>query len=58
MTARTSADIAIVGGGVVGMVAALFLADAGFDVMLVDPVTQLPVRDTPYDLRTFALTPA
>jgi len=58
MTTRTTSDIAIVGGGVVGMVAALFLADAGFDVMLVDPVTQLPVRDTPYDLRTFALTPA
>lgn len=51
-------DIAVVGGGVVGMVSALLLADAGFDVMLVDPVTQLPARDDPYDLRTFALTPA
>lgn len=51
-------EIAIVGGGLVGMVAALLLADAGFEVVLVDPVTQLPVRDEPFDLRTFALTPA
>lgn len=58
MNGHGSSEIAVVGGGVVGMVAALLLADAGFDVVLVDPVTQLPARDDPYDLRTFALTPA
>ncbi|MGE3389016.1 MAG: FAD-dependent monooxygenase [Gammaproteobacteria bacterium] len=59
MSARAPrGEIAVVGGGVVGMVSALLLADAGFDVSLVDPVTQLPARDAPWDLRTFALTPA
>lgn len=51
-------DVAIVGGGLVGMVAAAALADLGCDVVVIDPVTQLPVHDEPYDLRTFALTPA
>ena len=58
MSTRTArAEVAIVGGGVVGMVAALLLADAGLEVVLIDPVTQLPARDEPFDLRTYALTP-
>ena len=46
------------GSGLVGMVSALLLAAAGLEVVLIDPVTQLPVRDEPFDLRTYALTPA
>ncbi len=51
-------EIAIVGGGLVGMTTALLLAQAGFNVVIIDPVTPLLVRDDPYDLRTYALTPA
>ncbi|MSR15986.1 MAG: 2-octaprenyl-3-methyl-6-methoxy-1,4-benzoquinol hydroxylase [Gammaproteobacteria bacterium] len=52
----TSTEIAVVGGGLVGLTAALLLSDAGFSVVIIDPVTALPVRDDPYDLRTYALT--
>lgn len=51
-------DVAVVGGGLVGMVAAAALADLACEVVVIDPVTQLPVHDAPFDLRTFALTPA
>lgn len=51
-------DIVVVGGGLVGLTAASLLADAGFTLTLIDPVTPLPVRDGPYDLRSYALTPA
>ena len=51
-------DIVVVGGGLVGLTAASLLADAGFTLTLIDPVTPLPVRDEPYDLRSYALTPA
>ncbi len=50
------ADVAIVGGGPVGLAAACLLADAGLSVTLLDHVTALTVRDEPYDLRTYALT--
>jgi 2-polyprenylphenol 6-hydroxylase len=51
-------EVAIVGGGLVGMIAALLLADLGLEVVLIDPLTQLPAREEPFDLRTYALTPA
>jgi 2-polyprenylphenol 6-hydroxylase len=51
-------EIAVVGGGLVGQTTALLLAQAGITVVVIDPVTPLPVRDDPYDLRTYALTPA
>ncbi len=51
-------DVAVVGSGVVGMVTAVLLAKAGVEVLLIDPVTPVPVRDEPYDLRSLALTPA
>jgi 2-polyprenylphenol 6-hydroxylase len=51
-------EVAVVGGGVVGMVTALLLATAGREVTLVDSLTHLPARDEPWDLRSFALTPA
>ncbi len=50
--------VAIVGSGVVGMVTALLLADAGVSVVLIDSVTQSQTRNEPFDLRTYALTPA
>lgn len=53
-----STEIAIAGGGLVGLTAALLLAQAGYTVVIIDPVTPLLVRDEPYDLRTYALTPA
>ncbi len=59
MSSRVAqAEVAIVGGGLVGMVCALLLADAGLEVMLIDPLTQPATRDEPFDLRTYALTPA
>jgi ubiquinone biosynthesis UbiH/UbiF/VisC/COQ6 family hydroxylase len=54
----TATEIAVVGGGVVGMVTALLLATAGREVTLVDSLTHLPALDEPWDLRSFALTPA
>ncbi|MEN9727923.1 MAG: hypothetical protein RL434_2289 [Pseudomonadota bacterium] len=53
----TTTEVAVVGGGVVGMVTALLLATAGREVTLVDSLTHLPARDEPWDLRSFALTP-
>lgn len=57
MSAATT-EVAVVGGGVVGMITALLLARAGREVTLVDSITHLPARDEPWDLRSFALTPA
>ena len=53
-----TAEVVVVGGGLVGLTAALLLAEGGIPVTVLDPVTLLPARDSPYDLRTFALTPA
>ncbi|MBI4695203.1 MAG: FAD-dependent monooxygenase [Gammaproteobacteria bacterium] len=51
-------DIAIAGAGVVGATVACLLADAGFEVVVVDPTTLPEVEDDAYDLRVFSLTPA
>lgn len=51
-------DIAIAGSGVVGATAACLLADAGFEVAVIDPATLPEIEDDAYDLRVFSLTPA
>ena len=51
-------DIAIAGAGVVGATAACLLADAGFEVTVIDPSSLPEVEDDGYDLRVFSLTPA
>lgn len=52
-------DIAVVGGGPVGVVAALALRDAGFKVVLVERGAAPPAFDAArYDLRVYAIAPA
>lgn len=49
-------DIAIVGGGLVGLTTALALANNGFKIAVVDPNQREPVLPDDYDPRNFALT--
>jgi len=52
-------DFCINGGGMVGASAALGLADAGFDVALIEPnPPALMTADQPFELRVSALAPA
>ena len=52
-------DIAVVGGGPVGVVAALTLREAGFQVLLVERGAAPAAFDaTRYDLRVYAIAPA
>lgn len=54
---RGQADVAIVGGGVVGLTAALALAQAGLDVALVEAARPSPWQAQRPDLRVYALAP-
>ena len=58
MSARVDADIAVVGGGMVGAAAALALVQAGFSVLLLEagPAPQPPAAEL--DLRVVALAPS
>lgn len=59
MSLPATCDIAVVGGGSVGVVAALALRDAGFDVVLVERGAAPPAFDPArYDLRVYAIAPA
>ncbi len=51
-------DIAVVGGGLVGASAALGLADAGFDVRLLERGAAPPVPGGDYDPRIYAIAPS
>ncbi|MGR8946422.1 MAG: FAD-dependent monooxygenase [Gammaproteobacteria bacterium] len=58
MNNREHDDIAIVGGGIVGMTAALAMADYGYQTMLVEPrpiAVEIPPR---FDPRSYAITEA
>ena len=57
MTRRLDADIAVVGGGVVGACAALILARAGQRVALVEAHVPAAWREDAPDLRVYALAP-
>lgn len=50
-------DIAVIGGGVVGAAAALGLAQAGFEVRLVDPQRDAPPPGAEVDPRVYAISP-
>jgi 2-octaprenylphenol hydroxylase len=59
MSAVTRCDIAVVGGGPVGVVAALALRDAGFEVVLVERGAPPPAFDASrHDPRVYAIAPA
>jgi 2-octaprenylphenol hydroxylase len=51
-------DIAIVGAGVVGLCVCALLENQGYRIALIDPLLQPPALPDPYDLRTYAITPA
>jgi 2-octaprenylphenol hydroxylase len=51
-------DIAVVGGGIVGLTVCALLENQGYRIALIDPVLQPPPLPDPYDIRTYALTPA
>mgnify|MGYP003295931840 CR=1 FL=1 len=57
MRRRGHPDIVIVGGGVVGLSAALALAQAGLDVALVEAAQPSPWQAQCPDLRVYALAP-
>jgi 2-octaprenylphenol hydroxylase len=54
----TKYDIAIVGAGIVGLSAALSLANAGFQIVVFDQLTPDLEPHDDYDLRTVALNPS
>lgn len=59
MSARRDCDIAVVGAGPVGVVAALALRAAGFEVLLVERGLPPPAFDAAhYDSRVYAIAPA
>lgn len=59
MSRVTACEIAVVGGGPVGAVAALALRDAGFDVLLIERGAAPPPFDADrYDSRVYAIAPA
>lgn len=59
MSAVTRCDIAVVGGGPVGVVAALALRDAGFSVLMIERGEAPPAFDAArYDRRVYAIAPA
>ncbi|WP_293371722.1 FAD-dependent monooxygenase [Nevskia sp.] len=59
MSAVSHCDIAVVGGGPVGVVAALALRDAGFSVVMIERGKAPPAFDAAhYDSRVYAIAPA
>ena len=57
--ARTDVDLAVVGGGITGMLCAALAARAGFSVAIVElSAAPPPAPGAEYDLRTYALTRA
>jgi 2-polyprenylphenol 6-hydroxylase len=56
--ANPDCDVAVVGGGVVGLTAALLFADAGYRVCIIEPQRDDAPPNGPIGLRTYALTPA
>lgn len=58
MRGRQIYDIAVVGAGVVGLSVSVQLENLGYQIALIDPVTQPPQLPEHYDLRTYAITPA
>lgn len=55
MTGKTTADIAISGGGLVGATLALALAQGGLEVAVADPLTRAQMEDERFDGRVAAL---
>ena len=54
-----SADVVVIGGGMVGAAAACQLADAGLDVLVIEAVLPQPFApDQPLDRRVSAISPA
>ncbi len=58
MSNSNTYDIAVVGAGIVGLTVCALLEKQGYRIALIDPVLQPPPLPDPYDLRTYALTPA
>jgi len=54
----SATDIAVVGAGLVGLSACALLENQGYRVALIDPSAGQTALPDPYDLRTYALTPA
>ena len=58
MTEATTYDCACVGAGIVGMTAALALAELGYRVAIVDPNHEIVELPPPFDPRSYAITEA
>lgn len=58
MTGTETVDIAVVGAGVVGLCVCALLEKLGYRIALIDRDPRPPPLPEPYDLRTYALTPA
>ncbi len=58
LSAVPDCDVAIVGGGVAGLTAAILFADAGYGVCIIDAQQSRSAPTGPIGLRTYALTPA
>ncbi len=54
-SALNSYDVAISGGGIVGLTLAIGLAQGGFDVVVVDMAPEGNLTDTTFDGRAFAI---
>src|SRR4249920_1674424 len=60
MSEMRSIDVAVVGAGVVGLAAALGLAQQGFKIALIGPRVRVhePTDTAPFDTRIYAVAPA
>jgi 2-octaprenylphenol hydroxylase len=58
VNAGTDAGVLVAGGGIVGLTAACLLADAGFQICVIDPNADVAAPSGDYDLRTYSVTPA
>ena len=54
----SSCDIAVVGAGLVGLSVCALLQNQGYRVTVIDAAAEQPTLPEPYDIRTYALTPA